>query len=384
MAKKAYIGVDDVAHKIKKGYIGVDGIARRIKKVYIGIGGVARPCWGSGVLSRYGNIEKLGVDRTNLAGASVGRYALFAGGNLNRNASSYYVGQYSDVLDAYDASLTHSEPTMALTRARDTLVGASLGGEYALFAGGGYYDSSTGYYEDSNAVDAYDKSLTRIQGVQNLPTPRMNIKATTIGDYALFTGGFSSGATEVTAYSKQSLSQIVCDAMSDGKRDHAAASIGEYALIAGGATSAGSITNVVYAYDKSLTRSIPTTLSSARYQLAGTSVDDYALFAGGYTTSRSKVIDVYDRSLTRSNPISLTYSVSSPIAVTVQGYALFADGSGGSKLVQAFDSALTNIVTDILEDGKDYGGGAAASVGDYALFAGGDGVNDLVEAYVVN
>lgn len=42
MAKKAYIGVDGVARKLKKGYIGVDGVSRKIKKAYIGIGGVAR------------------------------------------------------------------------------------------------------------------------------------------------------------------------------------------------------------------------------------------------------------------------------------------------------------------------------------------------------
>lgn len=382
MARKAYIGVDNIARKIKKGYIGVDGIARRIKKAYIGVGGVARPCWGSGVLTRYGNIEKLGVDRTNLAGASVGNYALFAGGNTNRTASGYYSGQFSNVLDAYDTSLTHTEPASLLGKARDQLVGVSLLGKYAFFAGGGYYDTSTKYYEDSNQVDVYDTSLTRVSSIQPLPTPRMSVQATHVGDYALFAGGFSSGETEVTAYNS-SLIQTVCAEMPDGKRNHAAASVGDYALVAGGATSNNSVTNVVYAYDKSLTRSIPVALSSARYQLAGASTYDHALFAGGYASSRSNVIDVYDKSLTRTNHISLTYSVSDPIAVTVQGFVIFADGSGASKLVQAFDNSLTKILPEVLTDGKDYGGGAAASVGDYALFAGGDNVNDQVEAYVV-
>ena len=35
MAKKAYIGVNNVARRIKKMYVGVNGIARRIKKAYI-------------------------------------------------------------------------------------------------------------------------------------------------------------------------------------------------------------------------------------------------------------------------------------------------------------------------------------------------------------
>ena len=50
MAKKAYIGVNGVARKIKKGYIGVDGKARKIKKAYIGDeNGIARLFFSSGL-----------------------------------------------------------------------------------------------------------------------------------------------------------------------------------------------------------------------------------------------------------------------------------------------------------------------------------------------
>ena len=56
MAKKAYIGVDGVARKVKKMYVGVDGAARKIKKGYIGVGGVARPFWTGGELAYYGKI----------------------------------------------------------------------------------------------------------------------------------------------------------------------------------------------------------------------------------------------------------------------------------------------------------------------------------------
>ena len=36
MAKKNYIGVDNIAHEVKKMYIGVDNIARKVKRAYIG------------------------------------------------------------------------------------------------------------------------------------------------------------------------------------------------------------------------------------------------------------------------------------------------------------------------------------------------------------
>ena len=79
MSKEAYIGINNVAHKIKKGYIGIDGVARKIKKAYIGIGGVARPCWSGGELVYYGTIENLGVATPGLAATHVGDYAIFGG-----------------------------------------------------------------------------------------------------------------------------------------------------------------------------------------------------------------------------------------------------------------------------------------------------------------
>ena len=64
--------------------------------------------------------------RSDLAGASVGNYALFAGGTIG---STTY-----PTVDAYNSSLVRSTPT-ALSEARYSLAGASVG-NYALFAGG--------------------------------------------------------------------------------------------------------------------------------------------------------------------------------------------------------------------------------------------------------
>lgn len=95
MAKGAYIGIAGKARKIKKGYIGVAGKARKIKKAYIGIGGVARPCWNGGEVTYYGAITPLSVSRYRIAAASVGDYAIFAGGD--RGSYNYL----SDIVDAY-------------------------------------------------------------------------------------------------------------------------------------------------------------------------------------------------------------------------------------------------------------------------------------------
>ena len=85
--------------------------------------------------------------RSSLAGASVGHYALFAGGSRGSN--------YISTVDAYDSSLTRSTPTV-LSTARSSLAGASVG-HYALFAGGSL-DSSTRV----TTVDAYESPYVNI------------------------------------------------------------------------------------------------------------------------------------------------------------------------------------------------------------------------------
>ena len=48
MAKGQYIGVNNVARKVKQQYIGVDNVARKVKWGYIGVDNVARECFSSG------------------------------------------------------------------------------------------------------------------------------------------------------------------------------------------------------------------------------------------------------------------------------------------------------------------------------------------------
>ena len=110
MTKKAYIGVNGIARKIKKGYVGIDNLSRKIKKAYIGVGGIARPFWSGGTLTYYGTITPLSQARGYLSATSIKGYALFGGGG-------YSSSRYSSVVDAYDSNLTRSTPT-ALSQGR--------------------------------------------------------------------------------------------------------------------------------------------------------------------------------------------------------------------------------------------------------------------------
>ena len=94
MAKKSYIGIDGKARQVKKWYIGVDSKARKVKKGYIGVGGVARPFMSGGEPAYYGTVTPLSQARNSLAGASVGDYALFAGGHKGTS-------DYLSTVDAY-------------------------------------------------------------------------------------------------------------------------------------------------------------------------------------------------------------------------------------------------------------------------------------------
>jgi hypothetical protein len=83
MAKKAFLTIDGVHHKIRKGFITIDNTYHKIKKAYITIGGVYRPCWSDAELVYYGKITDLSEARYSLAATSVGSYALFGGGAIN-------------------------------------------------------------------------------------------------------------------------------------------------------------------------------------------------------------------------------------------------------------------------------------------------------------
>ena len=270
----------------------------------------------------------LSTTRRFLAGASVGNYALFAGGGNNSSDFS--------TVDAYNSSLARSTPT-ELSTARDELAGASVG-NYALFAGGTNGSTLT-------TVDAYNSSLTRSTPTE-LSLARYNLAGASVGDYAIFAGGTSGTGykSTVDAYNS-SLTRSTPTALSSPKGNLAGASVGDYALFSCGAANGG-YSSTVDAYNSSLTRSTPTELSIAREKGAGASVGNYALFAGGYANDGySSAVDSYNSSLTRSKIVSLSTARSQLIGASVGDYALFAGGYNGSykSTVDAYEAPHISI-----------------------------------------
>ena len=56
-----YVGVNNIARKIKSAYVGVNGTARKVKAVYIGVNGVAKLVWQStfGKVKNYLSVNTL-------------------------------------------------------------------------------------------------------------------------------------------------------------------------------------------------------------------------------------------------------------------------------------------------------------------------------------
>ena len=130
MAKAAYIGVGNIAKKIKNCYIGVDNVAKKVSKAYIGIGGLARLWWSSEVpcpLVYVGRLTDLAVGRDTMGVATNANYIFFAGG-------SDYDDEYIATVEKYNASGTRSTCSN-LTTATSGPVGGTVG-NYAIFAGG--------------------------------------------------------------------------------------------------------------------------------------------------------------------------------------------------------------------------------------------------------
>ena len=354
--------------------ISTNCVARRIKKVYIGVGSVARPCWSGGEPTYYGAITSLSASRAHHAATTVGDYALFGGG---RNIA------LQSGVDAYSPSLTRMSATN-LSTARQKLTAATVG-EHALVAGG----SNLAAIKYAT-VDGYDSSLTKVSSVTDMTFSGHCLAATSVGNYALFGGGYgSSPISRVDAYDT-SLTRTTLTVLSAARYDLTATTVGNYALFGGGYASKSMDT--VDAYDNSLTRIIPTVLSAYRELPAATTVGNYALFGGGWNSRTAKpvsdTVDAYDTSLTRTNPTALSVARYKLTAITIADCALFVGGrdrDASLVTVDAYDTSLTRSNSIALNVARFEL--VAATVGNYALFSGGcpaeDNYTDVVEAYTI-
>jgi hypothetical protein len=368
------------------------GVARKVLKGYIGVNGIARKFFGKLELKYKGKATSLSEARTYLASASVGNYALFAGGY-----SSSSGGSIVKTIDAYSSSLTRST-SVWLNSERQKLSGASIG-NYALFAGG-----CDAVKSPNSSVESIDASLTRASRT-GLNTARYNMASTVVGNYAIFAGGQTNKSSSSSSYfskvfeayntslSRQTLADVVLQAVS---AELSATTLGNYAIFAGGCANNSTFRAHCQAVDGSLTSRNLTNLSVAKFALASATVGDYAIFSGGacFSPGFSDTIDVIDKSLTKIG-VSITLSVARMYltGIALGNYAIFAGGYGRGNdtaandgtfdTVDVFDESLTRVSVTGLSLARE--SLASATVGNYALFAGGidknGGYSAIVDVY---
>jgi hypothetical protein len=259
-------------------------------------------------------------DLSEARGAIAGRvssYALFAGG---RNNGSYGCSS----VDAYDNSLVHYAPEQ-LSRVAWAQTSASTK-SYALFAAGTSYG---GDYESN--IDAYDSSLTKTEMSGGLIQKGVGIASTSLGDKAIFAGGGWSTTnynmrTESVTVVDDSLTVVSPENLPSPRTNSTAMSVGEYALIVGGkggtSTSSGDKNlDEVVVYDSSLTRSLLSPMPFAVESGHATTLKGFALLGA---TSPTVGVFAFDASLTMT---VLSPSIELGVGTTVGGYALFASTS---------------------------------------------------------
>ena len=205
----------------------------------------------------------LSTQRLHHGAATVGDYALFAGGT-NGN------GVVQESADVFNTSLTSSQ--IIYLRVHSQPRGASIG-NYAIFKPN----------DSSSHMSALDSSLTKVAVPLASFSVSDGIAATSNGAYALFGGGlnYPTSHKTVDAYDS-SLVRTNAPELIGHRRDHVGTSVEGFAVFFGGGF--GEANECVDAYDQSLTHTTvgyPSEYSTGS-QAAGTTVGNYALFGGGY------------------------------------------------------------------------------------------------------
>lgn len=284
-------------------------------------------------------------------------------GGVARKVKKAYVGVGGVARLVYSSEIGHSVAT-SLSVAR-RLMGATTIGNYALF-GGGFTNGNTA----STVVDAYNTSLVR-SNPTGLSTARNNIAAAGNNNYAIFFGAL--GTPTIDTYNSSltlntlSLTQV---SYQYGATSHG----GQYAICCNGGSSA--------AFNTSLTK---TSLNGRCAEgAAAVYFNGVSRFVGSYDSyegGRYNYVDEYND--------SLTYSQSSwPTTVSFLGagengeYAIFGGGSGGTS-VYAYNQSGTRVSAPNLNysmNNYTLGGG----VGNLVILTGQQGYNITIsdsEAY---
>ena len=394
MAKKAFIGVDGKARKVKKGYIGVDNKARKVKKAYIGVGGVARPFLSSEP-EYYGSIANLENVANQIVTAKTPNYTIMYG--VSSKPTTLKEGSYSDKFTAYNKSLVKTAfPISTYMLSSKYQQALSLGQNAVFFSGAIASDGEDSF---GSAYTSYGGKKTAICFNDSLVKVTFDWPNTTYHSYGASTsndnyGILITGLTKGTDKLPKSYNCIAYDhnltkttlTISKYHVGGFGVNFGNYALVFGGRTDAkmpskvSSGTKDVTAINSSLVVTYPIVLDKGAPNMGGASTNKYTLLGGGGDDGNSdnyytyKTVYSYDKSLVKKNIADLTQHGAGVTAAANNGYVLF--GGGTTYLyygplynsVSIYDDTLVK-TEKVLKISRAYAG--ATTIENYILFAGG-------------
>ena len=420
MAKKAYIGVDGKARKIKKGYVGVENFVPRAlpsgytQVAYIEADGKQRFDTGfvpNGQTRMVLEFEATDVSATNniIGSRSSTTEQAYTFSVLNgrwrigyNNASpettvdadtKRHIADLNKNVLSIDGVVIHTADAAEFDGAYTIYIGAihaatNYWGK-ARYCACQLYDETGALVRDyvpcvdtSGVAGLYDMvngtfggSITSTAFVAGsaVRSAARKIKRAYIGIGGVARPCWSGG--ELAYYGK-------ITSLSMSRQFLVATSNENYALFGGG-YNAGEQTRVD-AYDSALVATKPSDLQVRRRYLAATHVGQYALFGGGrYSSTNSSMVDVYDNALVHSTAAAFNQGIYDLAATNVGNYALFGGGYAGSVVgrVHAYNADLQmSTPTALSQNRRDL---AATTVAGHALFAGGYGtkMSDVVDVY---
>lgn len=342
-------------------YIGVNGKAKAIAKVYVGnSNGKAELIWGPKGPSHYSKeVAGLSVPRYSLNGVSIVDHALFVGGFTKQ-------GVATNAVDIYDKTLTRIElDEYGKLNAAISGMASTYFRDCAIFGGGDGYS-------DAVYVGDYYGWFMR---TDKLSVGRESLAAASCYDHAAFAGGNTSkGYSNIVDGYDYSLTRSSPAALSEAKSSLVGVGVGVegpngYMLFAGGYSNSKYV-QTVEVYSSSLTKmNNASALSVAKASCAAASFNGYGIIAGGGGLSRSNTVDAYNIDLVKTTPTTLTSASTNMVATVLRSeYALFCGFSNSKYSIDAYDLDLTKV---FVQFGASRTLLAATNVGDYALFAGG-------------
>jgi len=222
---------------------------------------------------------------------------------------------------------------------------------YFIMAGG---LTTEGGSPQTAVAEVYDIDFLR--SVINPITARKNVNAGSIGQYALFLGGYTSASASYNACSTyaeaydDSLIRYTASALTSKAQSINLAYNDRY-LMTFGAPQYSATAKNVDCYDINLVKSTAPDLASTRKSCAGTRAGTYLICAGGSSSTSSSggqvtTVEAYNKDLTKTTCSGLDTAVHHPCGAWVNGYAMIIGGAQSSEsgtpinTINIYDAAL--------------------------------------------